>query len=111
MYKCLQISLYLIVEKWAESYEEWPWANQPTFFRGGCILITGKSIFPLLAAIQVMPFTRSDDVYLTGLCCSKAKVSRFADEAYIYYIEYIHCSMQSPKSTRGENNQYILYIL
>lgn len=59
------------------SYEEYPWKNYPVFFLGPAILVPGRLIRPLLAAIQTIPYYRIDDVYLTGLCAERAGVVRF----------------------------------
>ena len=45
------------------------------FLSGGCVLISGNSIGPLLAAAQVTPFLLNlDNVYLGGLLARKAGV-------------------------------------
>ena len=54
--------------------ETWPWKDYPNYFFGPCVLIPGKKIKLMLAATQTTPFFRIDDIYLTGLCRSQAKV-------------------------------------
>lgn len=49
---------------------------------GASILISGSAIEPLLAAAQTIPFLPFDDVYLTGLCSSKAGVQLFASDRF-----------------------------
>ncbi len=36
--------------------------------------MSGKTIFPLLAAAQTTPYIPFDDTYLTGLCTGKAGI-------------------------------------
>jgi len=47
---------------------------------GAGIVMSGNSITSLLAAAQTTPFMPFDDVYLTGLCSSKAGVQLFTSE-------------------------------
>lgn len=67
---------------WYVSYETWPWSSFPIFLSGGCVLISGKAISPLLAAAQTTPYLLTvDNVYLGGLLARKAGVPlRMSDE-------------------------------
>lgn len=53
----------------------WPWPRYPSYLMGGCYAISGQAVKPLLAATQTTPFFWIEDIYLTGLCATKANVS------------------------------------
>ena len=51
----------------------WPWSNYPPYSMGAFLLMSGRSIEPLLAAAQTTPYFPFEDTYL-GLCADKAAV-------------------------------------
>jgi hypothetical protein len=55
-------------DKWQLSLKEWPWKALPYYAMGSGYLIAGTAIHPLLAAAQVVPFHKFEDVYVTSLC-------------------------------------------
>jgi hypothetical protein len=69
-------------EKWKVSTEIWPWKDFPHFFPGASVLIPGRKIKSLRAAIQTTPFFKFDDVYWTGLCSARAKLDLTISETY-----------------------------
>ena len=75
--------------KWGISYEKWPWANYPVYLSGATILLSSRTIRPLLAAAQTIPFMPFDDAYLTGLCAEKANISLHGNNRYEYRIRLL----------------------
>jgi len=51
---------------------------------GPSVLIPGRAVEPLLAAIQTIPYYHIDDVYLTGICSFKANLPLVNLEKYFY---------------------------
>lgn len=49
---------------------------------GGCYAIGGQAVKLLLAAIQITPYFTFEDVYITGLCASKANVTLRTEPQY-----------------------------
>ncbi|XP_057367955.1 beta-1,3-galactosyltransferase brn-like [Daphnia carinata] len=60
--------------KFALSKEIWPWSNLPFYCMGAAVLIPASTIDPLLAACQTTPYFTFEDLYLVGLCTSKAGI-------------------------------------
>lgn len=56
------------------SYDAWPWTTYPPYVYGGIYLITKRAVIKLLAAIQVTPLIEYEDLYIVGLCATKAAV-------------------------------------
>ena len=73
---------FYFADKWFLSAEEWPWSHFPAYFSGPNILITGKSITPLLDAAKVTPYFWIDDVYVTGILTEKAGVTLYGSPKY-----------------------------
>ncbi|XP_057369826.1 beta-1,3-galactosyltransferase 5-like isoform X2 [Daphnia carinata] len=83
----------LFAERWKSqkhyvSRLVWPWPRYPSYLMGGCYAISGQSITPLLGATQTTPFFWIEDIYLTGLCASKANIlpSRYPRERSIKFL-------------------------
>ena len=55
------------------SFEIWPWSSFPTnhLILPGAFLMTGSALTFLLAAAQTTPYFFLDDVYFSGLICSR----------------------------------------
>jgi len=75
-----------ILNKWILSAEEWPWSTFPLYFSGLSVLITGKSLNPLLDAAKVTPFFWIDDVYVTGILSEIAGVTLYGSSKYVYIV-------------------------
>lgn len=60
------------LDKWATSFEIWPWKQFPMYVPGAAMVIAGSAVRPLLAAIQTTPYFIWEDLYLIGLCAVKA---------------------------------------
>ncbi|KAK4017999.1 hypothetical protein OUZ56_000070 [Daphnia magna] len=79
----------LFAERWKSqkhyvSRRVWPWPRYPSYLMGGCYAISGQAVKPLLAATQTTPFFWIEDIYLTGLCASKANVSLQTQPKYYH---------------------------
>ena len=59
--------------KFKVNADMWPWSNYPPYSMGAFLLMSGRSIEPLLAAVQTTPYFPFEDTYL-GLCADKAAV-------------------------------------
>ncbi|EFX80873.1 hypothetical protein DAPPUDRAFT_318039 [Daphnia pulex] len=53
----------------------WPWNMYPAFLSGGGYLMGRDTIQPLLSATQTTPFFPLEDVFLTGICARKARIT------------------------------------
>lgn len=74
-----------IAGKYGVSFDDWPWRRYPAYFSGGSSIISGKAVAPLLAAAQVTPFFKFEDVYLSGLVAKKANVTLIPSNRYHQY--------------------------
>ncbi len=54
--------------------DEWPWTGYPPHLDGASLVLSGRTILPLLAAFQTTPFNPIDDLYLSGICTEKAGI-------------------------------------
>ncbi|KAI9562638.1 hypothetical protein GHT06_010092 [Daphnia sinensis] len=69
--------------KFALSRDVWPWSHFPFYFMGAAVLIPAHTIEPLLAASQTTPYFLFEDVYVIGLCTSKAGIRVRVSESFL----------------------------
>lgn len=72
------------------SYEIWPWTSFPTnhLILPGAFLMTGTSLTFLLAAAQTTPYFILDDVYFSGLLCSRESTIQVLVSNRLVFILY-----------------------
>lgn len=74
--------------KYALNKDSWPLKEFPRFVNGGGYLVSRSAVAHLLAAAQSTPVLPVEDVYVTGLCASGARVELIHNKRY--------CTTSSP---------------